>query len=67
MDSTLTLEPSAKEAETAIMEMLAEMKRLDVRIAQNQDDIDRLQAETRAMLNELRISLGMVADVASVH
>ena len=68
MAETLTLGPGAKDAElqAAVKEVFAEMERIDVRIAQNQADIDRLQAETRAMLNELKITLRMSTDVARI-
>jgi len=61
MNNTLTsdadLEPTPEEAahiKTAIEAMFQEMERVNAHIEGNQVDIEKLKAETRAMLVELR-------------
>ncbi len=59
MDKTLTLKPNAKAEDyrEAVREMFAEMDVLDARIAQNQAETERLRAETRTILRELKTTL----------
>ena len=61
MDNTRTfvadIEVSDEEAadlKAAIQKMFDEMERANARIATNQADIEKLKAETRAMLSDLR-------------
>lgn len=52
-DAELTAEEAA-DLKTAIRQMFAEMDRVNARIESNQADIEKLKAETRAMLAQLR-------------
>jgi uncharacterized small protein (DUF1192 family) len=45
---------SASEYKAAIEQIFQTMERIDERIAKDQQEIDRLKAETRAILTELR-------------
>ncbi|MBI1924494.1 hypothetical protein HYR99_09610 [Candidatus Poribacteria bacterium] len=53
ISSQPTLETAA-DYEAAIEQCLAEMKRLNEQLKQDQADIDRLKAETRAMLAKMK-------------
>jgi predicted nucleic acid-binding Zn-ribbon protein len=44
----------AKQIETAVNECVAEMKQANQRMESRQLEIDKLKAETRAMLNRIR-------------
>lgn len=46
--------PTEAEYQAAIERCLAEMKRLRVQIDEDQQEIDRLKTETRAIIAELR-------------
>ncbi len=46
----------APDLKAAIEEMFEEMERVNVHIERNQMDVERLKAETRAMLAELRVA-----------
>jgi thiamine biosynthesis lipoprotein ApbE len=56
MDNTLREAPpeGAAELQAAIRSMFEEMERIDVRIEQKQSEIERLKAETRAILADLK-------------
>ena len=57
MSKDITLEPTAEEAaqiEAASKELLAEIKRANDQMASDQQEIDRLKAETRAILAKLK-------------
>ncbi len=57
MSKDITLEPTAEEAaqiEAASKELLAEIKRANDQMARDQQEIDRLKAETRAILAKLK-------------
>ena len=57
MENTLTREPSAEEVaelKAAIQQIFQEIAEADARIESYQNDIDRLKAETRAMLAQIR-------------
>ena len=49
-----TVPKSASEYKSAIEQMFQAMERRDERIAKDQQEIDRLKAETRAILTELK-------------
>ena len=56
MDNNLTLEPTAEEdqkMEATLSEIFAEIERIDERIAKDQQETERLRAETRQMLAQL--------------
>ena len=52
------------EEEVAVKRMFAEMKRADERIRRNQEEIDRLRIETRAILASLKKPYGKTASEA---
>lgn len=57
MESTLTIEPTAEEVaelKAAIQQIFQQIEEADARIESYQNDVDRLSAETRAMLREIR-------------
>ena len=57
MAKTLTYqidEDEAKQIEIAVNEYVAEMKQANQRMESRQLEIDKLKAETRAMLNQIR-------------
>lgn len=57
MDNTSTMEPTAEEArkiEVALSEIFAEVERIDERIYKDQQETERLRAETRRMLAQLK-------------
>jgi cytochrome c556 len=57
LDSTITTEPTAEEAaelKAAIQQIFEQIEQADARIKSYQEDTDRLRAETRAMLAQLR-------------
>ena len=57
MSKDITLEPTAEEAaqiEAASKELLAEIKRANNQMTSDQQEIDRLKAETRAILAKLK-------------
>jgi hypothetical protein len=59
MEQKLLSQPSpqtAAEYEVAIDQCLEEMKRLQERMVQDQTEIDRLKAETRALLASMKVS-----------
>jgi hypothetical protein len=59
MDNTMTTESSLKtpaDYEAAIEQCLAEMQHLHVLMEQDQKDIDRLRAESQALLTVLKAS-----------
>lgn len=61
MDETLTAAPPVEDAayyQKAIAECSAEIDRLHEIMAQDQIEIDRSRARTRAMLAEIKASLG---------
>ena len=51
---TQSLPKSANEYRAAIQEMFVEMERRDERIAKDQQEIERLKAQTNAILAELK-------------
>jgi uncharacterized coiled-coil protein SlyX len=55
-DKTI-LEP---DVEAALNEMLAEIRRLNVKIAENQREIDRMKAETRRLGEQTRAILAEI-------
>ena len=57
MAKTMTYQIDADEAkqiETAVNECVAEMKQANQRMESRQLEIDKLKAETRVMLNQIR-------------
>jgi hypothetical protein len=61
MENTLTREPSAEEVaelKAAIQQIFQQIEAADARIEGYQNDIDRLKAETRAILQEIRSGTG---------
>jgi hypothetical protein len=57
MENTITTEVSLKtpaDYEAAIDQCLAEMQRLHEQMERDQEDIDRLRAETKALLAALK-------------
>ena len=57
MENIITTESSLKtqaDYEAAIDQCLAEMQRLQDQIERDQEDIDQLRTETKALLTELR-------------
>ena len=57
MSKGVTLEPTAEEAaqiEAAAKELLAEIKRANDQMASDQQEIDRLKRQTRAILAKLK-------------
>jgi peptidoglycan hydrolase CwlO-like protein len=61
METSLTIEPTAEEVaelQTAIQRIFDQIDQVNVRIEGYQEDIDRLKAETRAMLAQLRAETG---------
>ena len=57
MENTITTEISLKtpaDYEAAIDQCLAEMQRLHEQMERDQEDIDRLRAETKAILGALK-------------
>lgn len=57
MNKSLTLEPTAEEAqkvEEALSEIFAKVARIDERISKDQQETERLRAETRKMLAQLQ-------------
>jgi hypothetical protein len=57
MENTITTEVALEtpaDYEAAIEQCLAEMQRLHEQIVRDQEDIDRLRAETKALLAELK-------------
>jgi uncharacterized protein YaaN involved in tellurite resistance len=57
MDDTLIIEATAdeaKELEAAINQIFEAVEQADARIRSDQAEIEKLKAETRAMLNELK-------------
>jgi prefoldin subunit 5 len=59
-ETTLAVEPTAEEEaelKKAIQAMFEQMEEADVRIRRCQDEIDRLSAETKAMLALLRAEM----------
>ncbi len=57
MSKGVTLEPTAEEAaqiEAAAKELLAEIKHANDQMASDQQEIDRLKAQTRAILAKLK-------------
>ena len=57
MENTSTVEPTSEEVaelRAAIQQIFEEMEAADTRIEDYQNDIDRLKAETRAMLAQIR-------------
>jgi hypothetical protein len=56
MDTARTVEPTTEEEaelKKAIEEMFAQMEQADIRIKRHQESIDRLKAETRAILAQI--------------
>lgn len=61
MDETMTATPPAEDAayyQKAIAECFAEMDRLHEIMVQDQIEIERSQARTRALLDEIKANLG---------
>ncbi len=57
MENLITTESSLKtpaDYEAAIEQCLAEMQRLHEKMERDEEDIDQLRAETKALLTELR-------------
>ncbi len=57
MSKDITIEPTAEEAaqiEAATKELLAEIKRANDQMANDQQEIDRLKTQTRAILAKLK-------------
>lgn len=57
MDESLMMDPTPEETltyESAIDEIFNKIGQIDVRIRQNQAEIDRLKMETRTILDELK-------------
>ena len=57
MSKDVTMEPTAdevKKIEVALSEIFAQIDRIDERIAMNQQETERLRAETRRILAELK-------------
>ncbi len=57
MSKDITLEPTAGEAadiEAAATALVAEMKRANEKMESDQQEIDRLKAQTRATLSKLK-------------
>lgn len=57
MSKDITIEPTAEEAaqiEAASKELLAEIKRANDQMASDQQEIDRLKTQTRAILAKLK-------------
>jgi hypothetical protein len=61
MENAFTKEPTVEEAaelHAAIQHIFEQIEQADARIKADQDVIDRLKAETRAMLAQLRTPAG---------
>jgi len=59
MSKGVTLEPTAEEAaqiEATAKELLAEIKRANDQMASDQQEIDRLKRQTRAILAKLKVA-----------
>ena len=57
MNKTVTMEPTAEEAKAIEAEMdslFFQIERIDERIKKDQEEIDRLTAKTRIMLDQLK-------------
>ncbi len=60
MESTLMVEPGPEEVaelKAAIQQIFQQIEAADARIESYQDETDRLSAETRAMLAEIRAEI----------
>ena len=58
MSKTLTMEPTDEEArqlETELAAVFAEVERIDERIAKDQEETARLRSETRQLLAQLKV------------
>jgi hypothetical protein len=61
MEDTVSKGPTAEEAveiQAAIQQIFEQIEQADARIKADQDDIDQLKMETRAMLAQLRSDTG---------